>query len=342
MDFDLSIGDIISQFTSKKLPVEEAPVDVWFKDLQQWIEKDYDRLVHPVRSPGVHASGIGKLCGRRLLLVNAFNAPESALVAGNYFTFDVGHSLHYWWQHRYLGPKQELIGDWACMACPCPDCEEQVRKKKALTTEARRKIYDQCKTCRGTGRKVTRGLMPLNCSCGVAWQDAIQYLELPVVNTELGYVGHSDGILAHKPKHRVFEFKTASPSEYEKIEAAGPKMEHIIQAHAYMGPFGLDETIIVYENKGSQCKWTLNMFGQFVAGEPKIKPFLIKYDHDLWAKVVARIKDHYRAEDLLKKIAAENRRASRTEIADFARVCENSRCELAERCPVSRECFHLD
>jgi hypothetical protein len=342
MDFALSIGDIIGQFAMDKKPVEPAPVKQWFGDLQQWIEKDYDKLVHPPRTPGLHASGLGKVCARRSMLISAFGFRERPLTAGNFFTFDVGHSLHYWWQHRYLGPKQELIGDWACMACPCPDCEELVRKKKALTTTARRAIFDKCSTCRGTGRKVTRGLMPMNCSCGVAWQEAIQYLELPVENKELGYTGHSDGILAHQPKHRVFEFKTASPTEYEKIEGDGPKMEHIIQAHAYMGPFGLDETIIVYENKGSQCKWKVNMFGQFEAGEPRLAPFLIKYDHDLWAKVVARIKDHYRAEDLLRKLAAEDRRAGPPEISEFVRVCDNNRCELAERCPVSRECFQLD
>lgn len=342
MDFDLSISDIISQFATEKKTPEQTPVGSWFKDLQRWLEKDYDHLVHPVRAPGLHASGIGRVCGRRAVLINAFSAPSMPLVAGNYFTFDVGHALHYWWQHRYLGPKQELIGDWACMACPCPDCEEQIRKNGALTTEARRRIYDACKTCRGTGRKVTRGLMPMNCPCGVAWQDAIQYIELPVVNEELGYVGHSDGILAHQPKHRVFEFKTASPSEYEKIESNGPKMEHVIQAHAYMGPLGLDEAIIVYQNKGSQCKWTMNMFGQFVAGEPKVRPFLIKYDHSLWSKVVARIKDHYRSEDLVKRLVSNNQRASRENISSFSRVCEDTKCELAERCPVSRECFQLD
>lgn len=342
MSFDLSIGDIIAQFAAETKPSEADPVKEWFADLQTWLANDYNNLVHPTRAPGLHASGLGKVCGRRSMLINAFGSSEPPFSAGNYFTFDVGHSLHYWWQHRYLGPKQELIGDWACMACPCPDCDAQIHKKKALTTEARKRIYEQCKTCRGTGRKVTRGFMPLNCSCGVAWQDAIQYLELPVENKELGYVGHTDGILAHKPKHRVFEFKTASPSEYEKIEGSGPKTEHVIQAHAYMGPLGLDETIIVYENKGSQCKWSVNMFGQFEAGEPKIKPFLIKYDHDLWAKIVARIHDHHKAEEILKLLVAEGRRAGRAEIASFPRVCDSNRCDLAERCPVSRECFQLD
>jgi hypothetical protein len=341
MSDGLSIGDLIAQFATEKKPNEPSPVQQWFGDLQKWIEKDYDKLVHPVRTPGLHASGLGKVCGRRSMLINAFGSNEPPFVAGNYFTFDVGHSLHFWWQHRYLGPKQELIGDWACMACPCPDCEAQVRKKKALTTEARKKIFEQCTTCRGTGRKVTRGLMPMNCSCGVAWQEAIQYLELPVENKELGYTGHTDGILAHVPKHRVFEFKTMSPSEYEKLDADGPKEEHIIQAHAYMGPLGLDEAIIVYENKGSQCKWSVNMFGQFVAGEPKVKPFMIKYDQALWDKVVARIHDHHRAEDLLKKIMGEDRRASKVEISSFVRVCANAKCDLAERCPVSRECFQL-
>lgn len=342
MDKELSIGDIIGQFAIERKQPEQSEVQRWFGDLQSWIERDYDKLVHPVRSPGLHASSLGKVCGRRSMLINAFGYNEPSLTVGNFFTFDVGHSLHYWWQHRYLGPKQELWGDWACMACPCPDCESQVRKQKAITTEARKRIYEKCATCRGTGRKVIRGLMPMNCSCGVDWQDAIQYLELPVVNEALGYVGHSDGVLDHKPKRRVFEFKTMSPTEYEKLEIANtPKFEHIVQAHAYMGPLGLDETIIVYENKGSQCKWSVNMFGQFEAGAPRVRPFLIKYDHDLWNKIVARIKDHHRAEELLKSLFSKGRKASREDIASFPRVCSDKKCDLAERCPVARECFQL-
>ena len=50
------------------------------------------------------------------------------------------------------------------------------------------------------------------------------------MNEELGYVGHTDGVLDHKPNRRIFEFKTISPSEYNKLDKKGPKEDHIVQA----------------------------------------------------------------------------------------------------------------
>ena len=170
-------------------------------------------------------------------------------------------------------------------------------------------------------------------------------MELPVVNKDLDYVGHTDGILLHSPKNRVFEFKTISPSEFEKYPGAAnpiPKPEHIIQAHAYMGPLGLDETLIVYENKGSQCKWSVNMFGQFVAGDPKVVPLVIRFDNDLWNGVVVRIRDHHRSMQVIETHKREGKRLPRTEISEFERICSDKKCQLAARCSMSRECFSHD
>ena len=181
--------------------------------------------------------------------------------------------------------------------------------------------------------------MPLECECGKPWQESVHYLELPVVNEELGYVGHTDGVLDHQPKRRVFEFKTVSPSEYEKhfIKKTDPQPleDHVVQAHAYMAPLGLDEAIIVYENKGSQCRWKVNMFGQFEALEPKLKPFLIKFDNEIWDPIVDRIHVDHRAVAELQDILDADRTPSRTDIAKFSRVCEDRKCNLAARCPVS-------
>ncbi|MGD9727900.1 MAG: hypothetical protein AB7V39_16140 [Nitrospiraceae bacterium] len=170
-------------------------------------------------------------------------------------------------------------------------------------------------------------------------------MELPVVNKELGYVGHTDGILDHKPKRRIFEFKTISPSEYDKYPGAStprPKPEHVIQAHAYMQPLGLDETLIIYENKGSQCKWTVNMFGQFVAGEPKVVPILIHFDQELWNGVIARIHEHHRSVAVIEDHKASGKRLPRASIDGFERICSEKNCDMASRCPVSRECFSHD
>ena len=348
MTTPISIGDIISQFKGPAPEPEGGGVVVakdWMKQFEGWLVSDYEDTVHHDRAPGLHASGLSSICARRNLLLDAFGAHAVPNTPGNYFTYDVGHALHAWWQERYLGPKQELYGDWMCVACACPRCGPHVAKLGRISREAKREIYEACDTCRGTGRKVTRGLMPMECECGVPWQDAVRYLELPVVHKKLNYVGHTDGLLDHKPKRRIFEFKTISPTEYDKYPGAKvpqPKPAHVVQAHAYMEPLGLDEAVIVYENKGSQCKWSVNMFGQFIAGEPKVIPFLVRFDQELWDGVVARIHEHHRSVAVIEGYRKQGVRLPRAEITNFERICSDKKCDFAQRCPVSRECFSLD
>ena len=339
---DISIGDLIAQFKDPKPEPDVSNADQWFNDFQHWLANKYEKTVHSDRKPGLHASSLGSVCARRNLIIEAFGENKVPHTAGNYFTFDVGHALHYWWQERYLGPKQELLGNWKCMACPCPNCATVLDKiLRALSLAEKKEIWNECDVCLGSGRKVTYGLMPLDCECGTPWQDSICYMELPIINKELNYVGHCDGVLDHKPKKRLFEFKTISPSEYDKLKN-GPKLDHVIQAHAYMGPLGLDEAIIVYENKGSQAKWSVNMFGQFVAGEPKLIPFLIKFDQSLWDGIVMRIHEHHRSVEVIESFKKQGTPLPRAEISNFERICDTKKCAMAARCAVSRECFSLD
>lgn len=348
---DISIGDIISQFKDP----EEDPQDYglteaekWFRDFQAWLIGPYEGVVHDDRDPGLHASALGGVCARRNLLINIFGAVDRPHTSGNYFTFDVGHALHGWWQERYLGPKQELYGDWVCLACPCPECGPLIASLGDISREEKKKIYRECGKCRKTGRKVTRGLMPMECGCGVPWQLAVRYLELKVENEELDYVGHTDGVLVHKPKRRIFEFKTMSPSEYDKLVKRahpyenGPKPMHVIQAHAYMAPLGLEEALIIYQNKGSQCKWSITMDGQFQAGDPKLGRFVVQFDQRLWDSVTARIHEHHRSIKVINSFKEKGKRLPRAEVSQFARICETKKCDLAARCPVARECFTLD
>jgi hypothetical protein len=188
--------------------------------------------------------------------------------------------------------------------------------------------------------------MPLECECGTPWQDSVRYMELPVINDELDYVGHTDGILVHQPKRRLFEFKTISVSEYERhfIKAAvpAPKHDHVVQAHAYMEPLGLEEAIILYENKGSQCKWSVDRDGQFIAGDAKLVPFLVRFDQELWDGIVLRVHDHHRATGIVADFKEREKQLPRAKISELPRVCEDAKCEMAKRCALSRECFSID
>jgi len=324
---ELPISGIVKAFAVTS-PTTGFQLDAeWLNDLQTWLEGPYGSLVHDVRAPGLHASGLGRVCARRSVLIEAFCAVQEPKRAGNQLTFDIGHAMHFWWQHRYLGPTQELWGDWICIACPCPTCA----KLDKLPEHG-------CSDCRNTRRKLTHGFMPMDCSCGVDWRDAIRFLEMPVVDEKLGYVGHADGLIV-RPRKRVFEFKTSGPNDYPDLVA--PKKDHIIQAHAYMRRLGCDEALVVYQDKGRQCDWTVNARGDWIPGALHIKPFIVRYDPLVWDPIERRIKDHHEAARLLQSILDEGRRPTSADVRKFDRVCSSMRAELARDCPVRNQCFML-
>lgn len=323
-----SIGDIISQFA---MPPEKpsSPADEWLSELSNWLTT-CDSVIHRPREPGLHASGLASVCARREIIEETFGKKAKKSSAGKQLTYDIGHAMHFWWQHRYLGPKQELWGEWMCLACRCQTCGD---------SDLSSRPDSDCKSCKGYGRKITTGFMPLKCECGVDWRDAVRYLEPHVVNKELGYVGHTDGILVHKKnKRRIFEFKTDGPSTYD--ERTEPNPEHVIQAHAYMGPLGLTETLIVYQAKAKQCDWSKEN-GEWLAGPPCVKPYLIHYDPIIWGPIEQRIKKHHEARALIQKLLDEKRHPTRDDIAKFDRVCDSPKCKLARDCSVAKQCFSI-
>lgn len=324
---NVSIADIISQMAPRKRE-NGSFVERWLDDLGDWLETKYEKLIHAERKPGLHASSLWKVCARKELLTHIFGDKKRPPKAGNQLTFDVGHALHFWWQHRYLGPKQELIGDWLCYACPCPECGGDQDKTS------------KCGSCRQTGRKLTYGKMPLNCECGAPWQDAIAYMELEVVDEELQYVGHADGIIDCKDnKRRVFEFKTIGPNGYPDLQA--PKTAHIIQAHSYMKPLGLDEALIVYQDKGKQCDWMISG-GAWSTGKMHIKPFIVKFDEEIWNPIEQRIREHHDARAFIQSLIDADKAPTPNDVAGLRRVCNTSRCALARDCPVRNQCFTMD
>jgi hypothetical protein len=278
----------------------------WLKTLTDWLESDYEALVHAKREGGLHASGLPRACGRRVVLSTLFGAKDVAPKAGNHLTFGMGHALHWWWQHRYLGPKQELWGDWKCIGC----------------------------------NTTVRGFMPLKCPCGASWLDAMKYVELEVRDSHLKFVGHTDGIIVSKSGlKRVFEFKTIGPDKYEELQK--PKPDHVIQAHAYMHCLGINEALILYQDKGKQTKWRRERDGSFTAAEVRVKPFIVKFDDGLWKTVVERVGGYHKAAAFVANLSKENRHPTEEEVVAFERVCPDAKCDLALECPVARQCFLL-
>ena len=294
--------------TTHTLTRPEAPDAVkWLENFGIWLEEAYQKTVHHERLPGLHASSLYETCGRKEMLLALLKPGPEKLRAGQLATFDVGHMMHWWWQHRYLGPKQELWGQWYCAGC----------------------------------NLTTTGFMPLNCSCGRDWRSAMNYKELSVEDKELGYTGHTDGILVDRMSgvRRVFEFKSISPSEYKDLSK--PKYAHIIQAHAYMRRLGTVETLIVYQNKGSQCEWKMSETGELTPGKLNIKAFIVKFDPALWTKVEGMIHDRATALAELNLLLKDGTPVSEGHVCSQKRICETKRDDAAKYCPVRNQCFNL-
>lgn len=289
-------------------PPPKAPVDLadrFLSHISTWLTETYPSFQSD-REPGLHASSLWKTCARQRVLVAALQLGDDALkeklAAGNYLTFDVGHALHHWWQNNYLGPMGVLIGDWFCSKC----------------TEV-----------------TASGPQPTSCpKCNQDRRSVLTYQEYRIADPEMGYVGHCDGLLQLGNVKVVFEFKTASPTEFEKITQ--PKMQHVVQSHAYMNALGLEDTLVVYQNKGSQCDWSKNQDG-WSAGKLKLRVFHVKFDKSYWATYVGRCREYKRAGELIRRLPV----VRSNDAMDFEGLCAHKKSPLADSCPVVTACFAL-
>jgi hypothetical protein len=291
----------------RRLVAESAnPAWDFVKDLAHWLEHG---KTEPPRKPGLHASSLWKTCARIPLLSKQHVLSLEPIKAGQRMTFDVGSALHFWMQNDYLGPMGRLWGDWKCLRCQ---------------------------------KVVAQGTMPEHCpECDAPWRSRdgcynINYSESFVQDRELDYCGHCDGLLLDRTlqKKRVFEFKTISKSQYGGLHEA--KAAHVIQVHAYMHTLDLQEAIVLYWDKGSQCDWS-RTDGKWIAGPPHLKAYLIRFSSSLWGAMVARIKDYHRANERAQSLPV----VSDKDVMQFPRVCTHAKCDLAGECDYRNFCFRL-
>jgi len=274
-----------------------------------------ERSIH--RAPGLHASSLTSTCGRREILTTIALVTSGAKVvveraphtAGNTLTQDGGHMIHSWWQDHYLGPAGMLIGQWQCPRCAAKTGETAFR--------------------------------PKGCECG--HKGTFHYQELPVHIRELGISGHSDGVVtntpwSHEAKHRVFELKTKNYKSW--LETKTPERAHVIQVHCYMKGLDLDEAIIVYVARGKECSWKVRD-GQFIAGKPHVKSFLVPFDDDLWSEMTEIVTNYHEACARISKVVEDAEPLTTLDPADFPRVCDSATCSMAKKCAVSDLCFSV-
>lgn len=308
--FDVFEVDEEAKEESTKKQDSKDPSKDLVEDLIEWLERD---KTEKARAPGLHCSSLWKTCARTPLLMAMFGdlIEEEKLKAGSHMTFDMGHALHDMIQNHYLGPFGRLWGNWKCLNC------------QAI---------------------VHVGTLPKSCGrCDVPWRNPkdgtinIVYDESFVKDKELDYCGHCDGIILGRDgkKKRVFEFKTKSKSQFGRLRR--PEFSHIIQVHAYMNGLGLREAIVLYWDKGSQCDWSRDGEGNWLAGDVHLKAYHIPFDDELWAEMKTRIMDYHKATALVKTLPT----VTSQDVMKFKRVCAHDKCDLAISCKVSKFCFRM-
>ena len=176
------------------------------------------------RSIGLHPSQLYGMCMRSKMFVEnldlfegipGVNTPfEESIPASLQAKFDIGHSLHHWYQNKYLGPMGILKGGWKC-----PQCKS--------VEEGFRPAID-CK----------------NCGCD-KWGFVEPFIQIP----ELGIVGHCDGIIDHGDGPWVLDIKTIDPDRFKNLSEVS--MSYVYQVHCYMLALDIDRAVILYVDKSA-------------------------------------------------------------------------------------------
>lgn len=267
------------------------------------IDKFIENSPGDYREPGWHPSEFCGMCPRKFILNSLFGPEPTRPHPGLQRIFDVGTSLHSWYQNNYLGPMGILWGKWRCQKC----------------------------------NYTTWGYMPQRDSCGGCKEKPLwDYAEIPVkanLPDNVGHpiVGHSDGIISLGVKNFLFEFKTINDNGFTWLKQA--RDGHVRQARIYAElirqghvRFGwehkgkvdvpkLHGIIIVYANKNGRPD-----------GSPTEREFFVEFDEEASRK---ELKKPYIVETAIRK----------KELPPRQEACVSVLKKPAKICPMGSYCF---
>jgi hypothetical protein len=326
----VEIDDLFGMISGKPTPPERDKLSIaesFRQDLLAFLQTKCDEEHEEKSAAGepdcLRASGLYKVCGRREAILQLY--PEQRIYekfkVGHRLTFDVGHAVHAWWQNEYLGPMGSLWGEWFCNHCfavrhrgfmpkRCPECDygrhRWIEYKNEKGNLVRAKVAN------------------------------ILYVEAEYEDHDLGlrYRGHPDGFIAAigvPTPQFLFELKTISPSGWKRQKDVDPR--HVEQTHAYMRLAGVTDALVVYVNKGSQCKWRVTA-SDIIAGEPNIRVYHVPFDDEKWAKSETKIREHWRA--------VNTPPADKADVTSWCRACRNPGLDMSPGCPVREQCWSWD
>lgn len=284
------------------------------RQVQDWIDtQPVENEAH--RKPAWYVSSIAYLCPRAMAIraiVEGRVPKERGFEAKQIVRFDVGTSVHWWWQNCYLGPMQKLVGRWVCVKCGA-----MVEGKMPLIPHAECDV----KYGRGPGH--------------VFWE----YIEPTVRHKEPGWkmsiVGHTDGLIEESTPPEG-ETETTGLLEMKTVNAQGMPVKEIsadykFQAQVYMWLAGRAWTKFVFINPDGVFRNTT---------EPGLKipcqEMLLKYDDSYRVQALQRVGEAEAAYQELLRV--KEGKAAFTSWPD--KRCATKSEKMAERCGVAGICMN--
>lgn len=281
------------------------------KSVPRQVEEWIDSQPADERGKSWHVSGLAYLCARQQALQATLQAvlkPEKAFDAKMLHRFDVGTSVHWWWQNKYLGPMGKLLGTWVCVGC-----RTKVEGKQPQVP------HDCGARAVGPGR--------------VFWE----YKEPRVSHQEPSWsmplVGHPDGVIEDTPPEGeldtlgLIELKTKRPDLMPVTEI---EPHYLFQAQVYMWLSGRRWCKFVFIDPAGVF-YNPNLTGTRLP----CQEITVKYDDSYRVKAIEAVNA---CEEALTKIEH-----ARKNIGTFGewptRVCPDKQCHLAKRCGVKNPCF---
>lgn len=292
----MDLSDIVKQSAAAAAQVDTPKgwsvlkAKGFYQRIVDFVETDVASASQSIKDGFIRASAIPSMLGNLPLLRMAssydiFTELAKKPEAGAQATFDYGTALHWWFQHKYLGPMGALWGEWRCVKCD----------------------------------HVEEGVMPVSCEkCDC---ERFDFVETWIGDTQYRYRGHADGLIveegATEPTAQL-EIKSISTAGWDRLTE--PMDDHMVQTHAYMRApqrFLLDdrgdiysmprkpvrECFYLYIDKGKQALWRRNIDGSFeVTSPPRWKVFHRFFDDHRWMEIAAKLDEMWAIHDQLKGV----------------------------------------
>jgi hypothetical protein len=244
----------------------------------------------------MRVSSLYRICAREEVICSLHNKKRTDIIEpGLMMIFNHGHGLHYALQNIVLPDIGVLKGQWICLKCGHKHGGYPKDGGHIETSVVFRP--DECAHC-GNSNSTP--------------QDAFFFNELRFADEDILLQGHNDGFLQVDGREGLGVLEAKSIGDRPSWEVRQtPRIDHVIQAQAYMMLTDTQWAIILYWNKGGY-------------GDNMIIEHFVERDEDTILGI----------RQMIRSIRVGIRDREYPE-----RICETGKCPRAKECPVGELCF---